>query len=141
MKPRLIPLTLIPLILAACGPTYRTNYNLFPPASKEGQLCTSNVKIMSDVCINNCAQMARSCRSFSPGGLSVGYGTYGSGVGYGTSFGNRADILDDRDCSPVQCQESCLAAARTAHLSCGGTITEQTVCTANCPPPAVQSQP
>lgn len=121
------------LLLAACGPVYRTNYNLLPPPTQAGQLCASNVKLMSDTCVSNCTQMARSC--YNPGGFStsIGFGNrgyIGNGVGYESS------ILDDRDCSPRQCEESCLASARTAHQSCGGTITQETVCTSNCPPPA-----
>jgi hypothetical protein len=129
----------VALLLAACGPVYRTNYDLLPPASKEGQLCVNNVKLMSDTCVANCEQMSRSCRSFSSG-IGVGYG-YGSwhGGNYEAVTGG-SSILADRDCSTLQCTESCLASARTAHLSCGGTIRQQTVCTANCPKPIPDAQ-
>ena len=126
--------TLLPLaalLLTACGPVYRTNYNLFPPTSKEGQICVANVASMSDTCVNNCRQMSRSCRS-SGFSASYGYGSYG--------YGNyepvhRSTILDDRDCNDTQCIDSCLTAARQSHLNCGGTIQSEVVCTANCPAP------
>ena len=126
------------LALAACGPVYRTNYNLLPPATASGQLCANNVKAMSDVCVANCQMMARSCRSFSTG-VSLNYGWSrhdGSFEG-----GPGREILDDRDCSAVQCESNCLAAARTAHASCGGAVMQQTVCTANCPAPVVPPPP
>ena len=129
------PIVAFAVLLAACSPVYRTNYDLLPPPTREGQLCAANVKLMSDTCMANCAQMARSCRSFTPG-INVGYG-FGRGS-YEPVYGPGASTLaDDRDCSPRQCEESCLASARTAHTNCGGTITQQTVCTANCPKPAV----
>ncbi len=128
-------LTSCALALAACGPTYRTNYNLFPPADKAGQMCVQNVALMSDTCVANCRQMARSCSS--PGfrtSVGFGAGNYGRGMGYGVGYGNGYnDALDDRDCSPTQCIETCLSTARHAHLNCGGTIKQEVVCTANCP--------
>ncbi|RYG62195.1 MAG: hypothetical protein EON60_00645 [Alphaproteobacteria bacterium] len=121
------------LVLAACGPVYRTNYNLFPPENASGQMCVKNVALMSDTCVANCRQMSRSCAS--PGGFSstVGFGSgnYGRGMGYGVGYGT--DIVNERDCSPTQCIESCLATGRQAHLNCGGTIQKDVVCTANCP--------
>lgn len=125
-------LALATLALAACSPVYRTNYNLIPPATAQGQTCVMAVKSMSDTCMNNCSQMSRSCRSFGTG-VSLGYG-FSNTRGYRDPFYN-SSILDDRDCSPRQCEETCLASARNAHLSCGGTITEEVVCTANCPKP------
>ncbi|RYG61835.1 MAG: hypothetical protein EON60_02015 [Alphaproteobacteria bacterium] len=126
------------LLLAACGPVYRTNYNLFPPESASGQMCVKNVSLMSDTCVANCRQMSRSCAS--PGGFStsVGFGSghYGRGMGYGVGYGSGYNnAFDDRDCSPTQCIESCLATGRQAHLNCGGTIQKDVVCTANCPKP------
>lgn len=132
MKPALALLALATL-LTACGPTYRTNYNLLPPATQSGQLCAMNVKSMSDVCVANCQMMGRSCRNYGPGG-GIGLG-YGRREGFIAGGGYNDTLLDDRDCSTVQCESNCLAAARTSHLSCGGSVTRQTVCTSNCPPP------
>jgi hypothetical protein len=128
--------TLLPvaaLLLAACGPVYRTNYELFPPADLAGQTCVANVKLMSDTCEANCRQMSRNCRS-NGSGVSIGYGYGRYGGNYETVMGNR-QLLDDRDCNDTQCVESCLATARQAHLNCGGTIKSEVVCTANCPAP------
>ncbi|TKW61834.1 MAG: hypothetical protein DI628_04230 [Blastochloris viridis] len=120
-------LVLLALVLAACGPTYRTNYTLNEPATESGRLCSSNVIVMSNTCVENCRQMARSC--YNPGGFHTSIG-YGRG-GYG-GWGYNQSLLDERDCSPRQCEENCLASARAAHVRCGGTVTEETVCTANC---------
>lgn len=135
-------------LLAACGPVYRTNYNLFPPTDAAGQMCVKNVALMSDTCVSNCRQMSRNCAS--PGGFhsSVGFGAsnYGRGgsnygVGYGMGYGSGYnDALDNRDCSATQCIETCLSTARQAHLNCGGTIKQEVVCTANCPKETPQAQ-
>jgi hypothetical protein len=130
-------------VLAACGPTYRTNYNLFPPESKSGQMCVQNVSLMSDTCVANCRQMARSC-SNSGFSTNVGFGSghYRRGMGYGVGYGMGYNHgFDDRDCSPTLCIERCLSSARQAHLNCGGTIKKEVVCTANCPKPEPTIQP
>lgn len=133
MKPILLA---IALLLAACGPTYRTNYELFPPAGKEGQTCVANVKLMSDTCVENCRQMSRNCGS----GFSTGIG-FGTGPYYGSGIGFNQSMYDERDCRPTQCIESCLATARQAHVNCGGTVKAETVCTSNCPKPVAPAQP
>lgn len=125
------PYILIPFILCACGPTYRTNYNLFPPSDAAGQTCVRNVSMMSDTCVANCRQMSRSCAN--PGGFHTSFGASNYGHGMGIGYGSR-DLFDDRDCSATQCIETCLATARTAHVNCGGTVQSEVVCTANCPP-------
>lgn len=131
-------LTPLALLMASCGPTYTTNYTLLPAPTKEGQLCSTNVKLMADTCLNNCRQMAYNCRS---GGFSAGLG-YGSGGwghhGMGGGIGYNQSLLDDRDCSSYRCEDSCKTAARQGHLNCGGTVTEEVVCTANCPKPQAQ---
>ncbi len=116
-------------VLAACGPVYRTNYTLNEPATESGRLCSSNVIIMSNTCVENCRQMARSC--YNPGGFHTSIGL-GSGGYRGAGWGYERSMLDERDCSPRKCEENCLASARAAHVRCGGTVTEETVCTANC---------
>ncbi len=127
---RLVLLALVPgFLVAACGPTYRTNYTLNEPTTESGRLCSSNVIVMSNTCVENCRQMARSC--YNPGGFHTSMG-FGSGGYRGYGWGYERSLLDDRDCSPRQCEENCLASARAAHVRCGGTVTEETVCTANC---------
>lgn len=120
---KLLPLAL--LLFTACGPVYRTNYTLNEPATDVGRLCSKNVIEMSNTCLQGCQQMARKCEDAGRFGTSM---TLGSGG----QLGMYQTLGDQRDCSPRQCEETCLAAARKAHINCGGTVTEETVCTANC---------
>jgi|GEM_PF-5873020 len=122
---------LLTLLLAACGPQLRTNYNLLPPKTASGQLCANNCAFMANTCVTNCRAMSNQCTDVD----------YNSSFGYGTGWARRGSFvgatigapLSGTDCSSRTCEENCLAAARQCHLNCGGTITQQTVCVANCP--------
>lgn len=125
----------LPLLLAACGPQMRTNYQLFPPKTESGRLCANNCLLMSNTCVTNCRAMARQCASVDyDSGLGIGAG---SGWGYRGGFvgAGFSRPLSGAECSSRSCEESCLAAARQCHTNCGGTVTSQTVCVANCPKP------
>lgn len=122
---------LLVLALAACGPQLRTNYNLLPPPTPQGQVCAGGCLLMSNTCVENCRLMSRKCESYDAS----------TGVGFGTGWRHHGGMveagltrpLSSADCSARQCEENCLAAARQCHLTCGGTITSETVCVANCP--------
>ncbi len=121
------------LLLAACGPAYRTNYVLNEPATESGRLCSANVIEMSNACVQSCRQMAHQCETTNSAfatSIDLGKGgRWGRSLGY--DIGGRTGSAD---CSSSKCEASCLAAARQSHTNCGGTVTEQTVCTRNCPP-------
>lgn len=131
---------LLPLLLAACGPQLRTNYQLLPPKTQSGQICANNCMLMSNTCVQNCRLMAMQCNNVD---YDRDYG-FGSGLGFDTGGHYRsggfvgarfAQPLPSAECSSTRCENNCLAAARQCHTNCGGTITQQTICVANCPKP------
>lgn len=124
-----LALIALAVIVVSCGPVYTTNYNLLPAPTKDGQLCSANVKMMADTCIANCQQMARNCRgSGFNAGVGFGGGSYRQG-----GWGYNQSLMNDRDCISTQCEESCMTAARQGHLNCGGRVVEEVICTSNCP--------
>lgn len=124
--------------LTACGPQYRMDYTLTPPASPSGKQCANNCYYVREGCVNAC-QAAR-YDACGGSGLSVGVG-YGSGYGHrgrhwsGVGYGYPGRYHDRYyDCRPDTdaCIERCEIQYRQCFTTCGGRVDGQQVCTANC---------
>jgi hypothetical protein len=117
--------------LAACGPQYVQDYDLFPPASAQGKQCVTECTVTKESCEKSCYRDALyDCRYDSGMGVGFGYGHRGY---WDTQFGSA--FPSDYQCrSPNACLQTCRAQQLACHKNCGGTVVpREPRCVGNCP--------
>lgn len=115
---------LIPcVLLAACGPRYVTDYDLFPPKTASGKQCVTQCEVQKERCEKSCYQSALRCERYddSWGHSRYGGGWYGSGSGWGGGIGT-AFPSGTRSCGTNSCTQDCRAGHLACHENCGGKV-------------------
>ncbi|MGF1562345.1 MAG: hypothetical protein ACFB3T_09230 [Geminicoccaceae bacterium] len=136
---RLGLLALLGVALSACAPVYETRYSLTPPAADAPE------RTEALACIEQCGQQQQVCL------VSAREAFENCELRAQTQFSHcrmreRMDYLACRgpygrtSCFPSTCLvpvcetniQGCEAGYRACYAACGGTVTEETVCVANC---------
>lgn len=119
------------LLLAACGPRYVQDYDLFPPASASGKQCVTECTVMKESCEKDCYRDALMCERANN---RDDYWGSGVGVGYGYGHRQRGSYWDQRFgsafpsgssgayCSTASCAQMCREQQLQCHTNCGGTV-------------------
>ncbi len=121
--------------LAACGPVYKTTYDLTPPQSAEGKLCVTQCQQTTTACKQSGYDRYQRCKSEREASAERSFNEYRIQqllqkkpitkskrhfyAGYSCS--SEASYRDDCGQDFIGC-----------FATCGGKVTPHTVCTANC---------
>lgn len=134
--------TAFTLLLTACGPQIKTQYDYTPPASSEGMQCLSSCQAASTQCQADLEYRKGQCRADAEREAEFEFRQ--RQVNYQIAVG-RSQVdpvkypLPDRPQKPYvstyhcdNMSNTCEAQYRTCYRSCGGRIQERQVCVANC---------
>lgn len=134
--------TTFALLLTACGPQIKTQYDYTPPASSEGMQCLSSCQAASTQCQADLEYRKGQCRADAEREAEFEFRQ--RQVNYQIAVG-RSQVdpvkypLPDRPQKPYvstyhcdNMSNTCEAQYRTCYRSCGGQIQERQVCVANC---------
>jgi hypothetical protein len=61
MKKYILPLVMS-LVLAACGPSYHTEYEIVPPQTETGRFCANNCLLAQQSCRQGCQMQGTHCQ-------------------------------------------------------------------------------
>lgn len=125
------------LLLASCAPVIETTYDYTPPDTAEGQSCVARCQAERAPCTQSCDRRERLCLTDSESRAMRDYQMeLGDGLNRRSSASSRT-YFDYADryrslCYVGGCRDACDATYRTCFEGCGGKVTAQRVCTANC---------
>jgi len=122
------------LLLAACGPEYRTTYHYTPPPSAEGKHCVAQCQTTQTYCRTNCGHEERSCRQDARWKAQRDYDRY---VDRQLERGRKIDrspssFESSYHCNDSSCEARCNEDFRICYNNCGGTVTSTTRCVSGC---------
>lgn len=128
-------LFLLSLLLISCGPRFRTDYQLTPPKSSSGRQCIFSCQSRLQECeakdeyaYQNCLNRAESTYQVCEAGKQMGPDPV---LGWMTPL-----CIKNCYCSRDYCSrpsgEHCKQRYHECYQNCGGTVTANTVCVANC---------
>lgn len=132
---RILLIGLAAATLAACGPVYKTTYDLTPPQSAEGKLCVTQCQQTTTACKQSGYDRYQRCKSEREASADRAFNEYRiqqllqkkpiakSKRNFYTGYSCSAERSYRDDCG--QDFIGCFA-------TCGGQVTPRTVCTANC---------
>lgn len=134
--PRLLFL-LSALLLAACAPVYETAYTFIPPTSAEGRQCVAGCRAEAAACTQSCERRERLCLNDAESRAMRDYQIELGDPPDRRRSGSYRTYFDYADqyravCRAGGCRERCDSAYRACFEACGGRVTTQQVCTANC---------
>lgn len=124
-----IGIFILAVLLSACGPMYKTDYQYIPPRSQMGQMCVSQCMQTQSMCGQMCELKNQNCRIQARQDSILEYEMYNRHDA--NRFGHRTLNSFDRS---WMCNQSCDCEAnyRACYTACGGQVLSNTVCVANC---------
>lgn len=132
-------LLLLPiLLLAACDNLMlqTQSYTLTPPSTPQGQRCAKQCPVAKAQCMRNCEATKNTCLHAAQLGAQQTYLQYvNERMAQGLLVDKKeSDFLTDpRNCPSLEaCQQGCDINLRTCHGNCGGTVSQNGHCLANC---------
>lgn len=134
--------TTFALLLSACGPQIRTQYDYTPPQSSEGMQCLSSCQATSTQCQADLEFRKDQCRADAEREAEFEFrlrrSEYQVAIGRFQVDPIRYPLPDKPQkpyVSTYHCDNmsnTCESQFRTCYRSCGGQIRETQVCVANC---------
>lgn len=115
----LLLVTLLSLILSACGPMYKTEYMLEPPATQQGKLCIMQCQQNRAECKNEVKSNYKDCRHRNE--------IASIKLEHCIESGERACYDPRTPCFPPNF-EQCNTEYRYCFQSCGGKVIPQMTC-------------
>ncbi|MGD8332004.1 MAG: hypothetical protein PVJ49_21400 [Acidobacteriota bacterium] len=141
---RALPLALIAIgcgAAAACGPVYKTNYELTPPQTAEGRMCVTQCQQTKGACQSAGYDRYARCKSEQRAYAERKFNEYRIQqllLGQPIKKSQRS-FYGGYSCSHEQSYKSgCEQDFVGCFSTCGGTVTPHTVCVRNCEPPPAQ---
>jgi hypothetical protein len=111
--------------LAACGPQYRTTYEMEPPPTPQGAQCANTCLQMLGQCQRGCQSQQSLCEMINSTKRMVYDDRYPPPV---------QPMFEQNDCSTTVCRNDCTTSYRVCHTNCGGRVIPHTTCTGKgCP--------
>ncbi len=133
-----LPILLIGLAaatLAACGPIYKTTYELIPPQSAEGKLCVTQCQQTKTACQQSGYDRYQRCKSEREARAERTFNEYRIQqlLQKKPITKSRRHFYAGRSCSmEASYRDGCGEDFIGCFATCGGQVTPHTVCTANC---------
>lgn len=126
---RLCVAILVAVLLAGCGPLYRTTYDYTPPRDRIGRLCSAQCATTREVCRGNADNRAQS--QYSQCEIEAQQQYY-------ECLNSAKDSKQRSICFLRQCDSHtdyryCDDDYRSCYSACGGRVTPQKHCVLNCP--------
>lgn len=117
------------VLLSACGPVYKTDYQYIPPRGQMGQMCIAQCMQTQAMCSQMCELKNQNCRIQARQDAILEYEIYNRNDAQ--RFGQRTLNSFDRS---WMCNQTCdcETSYRACYASCGGQVLANTVCVANC---------
>ena len=146
---KLWPCALLALLIA-CGPPqpqYQTNYELTPPPTQTGKMCSNNCLLSQQSCKQNCAMQQQNCEQTrilqEQNDRLQARQDYEDYVRTRTRQGKLikrepSDFTryNGISCEKTSCEAACDQTFNMCYSNCGGKVTPHTSCVANCTIPA-----
>ncbi len=129
MYRKFIFLVLTLVILASCGPLYRTTHSYHPPHDGEGRYCTSSCDMMKQTCNNSCANREQNCEMMA---ATMDLMDYQTCMQRGDKKYCHRHYGKHYHCSDTSCENACTEQYNQCFRNCGGVIETTTTCVANC---------
>jgi len=122
------------LLVASCGPQYRTTYEVVPPPTETGRMCANNCLLSQQNCQQTCHMQDQQCQQIQHLQARNDYLAYvneqqRTGKPIKKSENN---FYSSYACQSSACEANCGSAYQICHTNCGGQIIPHTYCTANC---------
>ena len=122
-------------VMIGCGPVYRTQYTMTPPAGKSGELCVSQCQQTKQSCRQSTYDRQRACLTEERAQADKAYTDYKV-----QQMLNKKPVWKsaDDDYDPQSCSgqgtyvQVCDKDFRGCFTTCGGTVVPETVCVENC---------
>lgn len=120
---------------SGCGPVYETRYQYVPPATADGKVCANQCTQIESLCARNCRLEERACVSDARRDAERDYDHYvrERQAAHQPIDKTVNDFRYDYHCAASRaCEQRCEADYRGCYQTCGGQVTESSVCTAFC---------
>lgn len=120
------------LIMAGCGPLYETSYSFAPPSTSQGKMCVLQCQQSKTLCQRLCTSDNSNCKLRARSDAQFQYEQYVSAQTAARQPVTKTlnDFYNPFQCLPKSCH--CAADYRSCFQLCGGDVTEQRTCVANC---------
>ena len=126
---RLVLLSLV-LLVSACGPVMETSYEMVPPPTMEGRMCSNDCVSAKQTCESACRQEKNSCDNLNMTEAQNQYLLEKATNKDSTKTPD--DFHGSRWCSADECLSTCGSNFNLCHSNCGGQVIPHTQCTAFC---------
>ncbi len=129
-KLKLVLVTVLVALIAACGPIYSTNYKYIPPQSENGRMCIANCSSNNNTCEQMCNSNRTSCRM-----MNTTADLAAAAIDKGKTTTKRANTNANRSNCDYEyniCRDNCGDNYRSCYQNCGGQVIAERVCTAFC---------
>lgn len=138
---RLIALIFVILLLGACAPTYDVTYHFEPPEKIRGKHCVNKCLDKKQKCRKDCTIFKNNCidQSIESRAIRDSYTLLLLERGVEAHQQNHNHYhfyeLDQDRCKYEEdtCKDTCEDDYRDCYINCGGRVSQQTICTSNCP--------
>jgi hypothetical protein len=121
--------------LVACGPVYKTTYELTPPQTAEGRLCTSQCQQTKSACQRGGYDRYQLCKERKQAHAERAYNDYRMQqlMQKKPIKKSRRHFYSGYSCrQEASYKKSCEQDFVGCFATCGGKVTPHTICTANC---------
>lgn len=121
--------------LVACGPVYKTTYELTPPQTAEGRMCASQCQQIKSACQTTGYERYQRCRSDKLAYADHKYNEYRVQqlLLQKPIKKTRRSFYGGYSCGQERSyKKACESDFIGCFATCGGRVTPHTVCTANC---------
>lgn len=120
-------------LVVACGPSFRTFYNYYPPKSPEGQYCANQCLNGKSQCEANCQLAKDNCELRADADAERDFRDYERNRIRDNKPVERTKDSFRRTCfEETSCQNTCGQNYNLCFTNCGGQITTYSKCTSFC---------
>jgi hypothetical protein len=124
------------MVVAACAPRIRTDYQYVPPQTRQGQMCAQNCLYAKQQCEQTCTMEKSRCESYKNAERQTDYMLHVyDRLSEGRSVTKSPDYTGySKTCRREgnYCNDMCHDNYKHCFVNCGGQINTNTRCLANC---------
>lgn len=127
----IVVVTLVAAMLVSCGPVYRTQYNYEPPKGDAGKQCINRCIRNKSVCKMTCQTNYQNCVAMARNAAYPEYFAYvAEQQRQNLTVWRQIDDFADLSSCKKDC--GCDDDYRQCYTLCGGQVTSERICVANC---------
>ena len=121
------------LVLAACGPVYKTNYDYKPPQTDNGRMCVNQCLNTKSACEQDCHARQVDCEYRADEDAQIQYDNYVRTQRFQHQEIKKTVTDFHRYCDEeTVCAARCVANHNLCYNNCGGVVNGTTICTSGC---------